>query len=159
MFNEEIYAKIQCSETSGDNHSACITYDKDETDYLYISNSYGNIISYDLKKKKIKSIIYLGSDLYYIISWDLNSLIVTQYDSEYLGIVFLDKSKNKVINNKIKCNYHLICLKKMLLNEKEEILFTAGEKNNNVYIFCFHLFQILQIEESQNSDNFNSKIK
>ena len=59
---------------------------------------------------------------------------MTQYDSEYLGIVCLDKSKNKVFNNKIKCNYELICIKKILLNEKEEIMFTAGEKNNNVYL-------------------------
>ena len=156
LFNEEIYAKIQCSETSGDNRSACLIYNKDETDYLYISNSYGNIISYDLKKKKINSIINLGSNLYNIISWDLNTLIVTQFDSEYLGIVFLDKSKNKVIKNKIKCNYELICLKKMLLNETEEILFTAGEKNNNVYLL-FLSIQDSSIEENQN--NYNSKIK
>lgn len=147
LFNEEIYAKIECSEISGDNRSACIIYDKDETDYLYISNSYGYIISYDLKKKKINSKIYLGCDLYHIISWDLNTLIVTQYDSEYLGIVFLDKNKNKVISNTIKCNYELICLKKILLNEKEEIMFTAGEKNNNVYLL-FSSIPDSSIEES-----------
>ena len=51
LFKEEIYEKIQCSEANGDNSSGCIIYDKDETEYLYTSNSYGYIISYDLKKK------------------------------------------------------------------------------------------------------------
>ena len=158
LFNEEIYAKIQSSETNGDNRSGCIIYDKDETDYLYISNSYGYIISYDLKKKNISSITNLGNDLYHIISWDLNTLIVAQYNSEYLGIVFLDKNKNKLIKNKIKCNYELICIKKILLNEKEEIMFTAGEKNNNVYLL-FSSIPYSSIEESQSKDNINSKIK
>ena len=157
LFNEEIYAKIQCSETRGDNRSACIIYDKDETDYLYISNSSGNIISFDLKKNKITSIIYLHKDLYHIISWDLNTLIVTQYDSEYLGIVFLNQRKNKEIKNTIKCNNELICIKIILLNEKEEIMFTAGEKNNNVYLL-FSSIPDSSIEESQNNDNINSKI-
>ena len=157
LFNEEIYAKIECSETYGDNRSACIIYDKDETDYLYISNSGGYIISYDLNKKNINSTIYLDNDLYHIISWDLNTLIVTQYDSEYLGIVLLDKKRNKIIQDKIKCNYYLICIKKILLNEKEEIMFTAGEKNNNVYLL-FSSFPDSTFEEKKNNDNINNKI-
>ena len=152
LFNEEIYATIKCSQTNGDNRSACIIYDKNETDYLYISNSEGYIISYDLKQKKFDSIIYLGYDLYHIISWDLNSLIVTLYDSDYLGIVILDKKKNKIIKNKIKCNSGLICIKKIILNENEEIMLTAGEKNNNVYLL-FSSTPESSIEEKKSNEN------
>ena len=63
------------------------------------------IVLHVLFMTKMIWIIYLGSDLYHIIYWDLNTLILTQYDSDYLGIVCLDKSKNKVFKNKIKCNY------------------------------------------------------
>ena len=94
LFNEEVYAKIECSGTKGDNRSACIIYNKNDTDYLNISNSNGNIIIYDLKKKEIFSIVNLKSDLYHIIPWDINTLLVTQYNKEYLGIVSFDTKTN-----------------------------------------------------------------
>ena len=129
--NEEIYDKIEISELKGDNRSACIIYNKDNTNYLNISNSNGFIIIYDLVKKSINSILNLNKDLYHIISWDLNNLIVAEYDSEYLVIINLD---NKKAQKLIKCQSSLMCVKKILLNEKEEILITAGENNNNIFV-------------------------
>ena len=129
-FNEIIYAKIECEETKGDNRSACIIYNKNGTDYLNISNSNGYVIIYDLKKKNIISIINLKKDLYHIISWDLSSLIVAEYNTEYLEIINLDLKKKNVI----KCTNNLICVKKIILNETNEILLTSTETNNNVYI-------------------------
>lgn len=132
LFNEEIYDKIECSETKGDNRAASIIYDKDNTDYLIISNCTGNLIVYDLKKKVINKIIKLNKDLYTIVPWDLNTLIVTEYNTEYLGVI--DLNNKKVKSNTIKCNSGLICVKKIILNEKDEILFAAGENSKNVYM-------------------------
>ena len=131
-FNEMIYDKIECSELSGDNRSACIIYNKNNTDYLNISNSNGFIITYDLKKKYIISIINLHKDLYHIIFWDLNNLIVAQYDSEYLVNINLDNKETKELK---KCSKTLMCVKKILLNGKDEILLASGENTKNIYIF------------------------
>ena len=52
-FSEEIYDKIQNESTVGENRSGCIVYNKNNTDYLCITNQYGNIIIYDINIKKI----------------------------------------------------------------------------------------------------------
>ena len=76
-------------------------------------------------------IFNLKKDLYHIIFWDYRYLIVTEYDSEYIEIIDLENKNSK---NEIKCNITLMCVKKILLNEKEEILLTSGENNGNLYI-------------------------
>ena len=132
-FNELIYAKIESDQTIGDNRSACIIYNNNNTDYLYISNSNGYIIDFDLKKKTIITFFCLGPDLdlYHITFWDYNHLIVAEYNTDYLEIINIEKPDIKKI---IKCNSSLMCVKKILLNEKEEILLTSGENNKNIYI-------------------------
>ena len=130
-FTEEIYANIESSETKGDNRSACIIYNKNNIDYLYISNSNGNVIGYDLVNKKIISIYNLNKDLYHIIFWDSENLIVTEYNTEYLEIINIE---NKKARNTIKCDSTLMCVKKILLNQNEEMLITSGENTKNIYL-------------------------
>ena len=158
LFNEEIYDKIQLKETEGDNRSACIIYNKNNTDYLYISNSQGYIIPYDLKKKKVGEIISLNKDLYHIIPWNLDKLIVAQYNTQFLGIVNLDNSDKKYKDpknkNQIKCNKEIICVKKILLNEKDEILLAAGEYNNDLLL----LFPDIPNSSENKDQNINKKI-
>ena len=130
-FTEEVYDKIEKSETKGDNRSACIIYNKDNTDYLYISNSNGNIISYDLIKKNIITIYNLNKDLYHIIFWDYKNLIVAEYDTGDLEIIYIENTKNI---NSIKCNNTIMCVKKILLNQNEEIILASGENTKNLYL-------------------------
>ena len=129
--NEEVYSKIDNSYTKGDNRSCCIIYNKDQNDYLYISNSNGFIIVYCLYTKNIIHYFEINKDLYHIIFWDLNNLIVAQYNSEFLGIIDIN---NKKINNLIKCQKTLMCVKKILLNKTNELLFASGENSSDIFI-------------------------
>ena len=129
--NEEIYSKIENGYTKGDNRSACIIYNKNSTDYLYISNSYGYVIAFDLKEKIVNFNFDLKKDLYHIIFWDINHLIVAQYDSPYLGIIDID---NKKIKNLFEFQDKIACVKKISLNHKEEFLLTSGENTGDIFI-------------------------
>ena len=130
--NEEIYSKIENTYTKGDNRSCCVIYDKNRRDYLYISNCYGYVIVYDLIDKNNIFNFELQKDLYHIIFWDLNHLIVAQYDNTYLGVIDID---NKKTDDLIKCQSNLICVKKIKLNNKDELLFTSGENTGEIFIF------------------------
>ena len=132
-FSEEIYAKIDHMTLKGDNRSACIIYNKNNTDYLNISNSYGNVIIYDLRNRFINHIFNLNKELYHIIAWDLSNLIIAEYNSGFLRIVNID---NKTNNYLVKCQSYLICVKKALLNGKDELLITAGENSKDIFLFC-----------------------
>ena len=132
-FSEEIYAKIENIELRGDNRSACIIYNKNNTDYLNISNSCGYVLIYDLKNRVVNHIFNLNKELYHIIAWDLSNLIIAEYNSGFLRVVNID---NKRDNYLVKCQKYLICVKKALLNEKEEILITAGENIRDIYLYC-----------------------
>ena len=52
-FNEELYDKIEKSFTYGENRSGCIVYNKNNTDYICVTNENGYIIIYDLNIKRI----------------------------------------------------------------------------------------------------------
>ena len=129
--NEEVYSKIENSYTKGDNRSCCIIYNKNNNDYLYISNCNGYIISYCLNTKNVINNYNINNDLYHIIFWDLNNLIFAQYNSEYLGIIDIEKNNTK---NLIKLKKTIMCIKKILLNKTDEILFASGEDNTDIFI-------------------------
>ena len=129
--NEEVYSKIENSYTKGDNRSCCIIYNKNDNDYLYISNSNGYVIEYCLNTKVVMYNFDINKDLYHIIFWDLNNLIVAQYNSEYLGLVDI---KNKNIKNLIKCRKTFMCVKKILLNKNNEILLASGEDSTDIFV-------------------------
>ena len=129
--NEEVYSKIENSYTKGDNRSCCIIYNKNDNDYLYISNSNGYVIEYCLNTKVVMYNFDINKDLYHIIFWDLNNLIIAQYNSEYLGLVDI---KNKNIKNLIKCRKTFMCVKKILLNKNNEILLASGEDSTDIFI-------------------------
>ena len=129
--NEEVYSKIETSYTKGDNRSCCIIYNKNNNDYLYISNCNGYIISYCLNTKNVINNYNINNDLYHIIFWDLNNLIFAQYNSEYLGIIDIEKNNTK---NLIKLKKTIMCVKKILLNKTDEILFASGEDNTDIFI-------------------------
>ena len=129
--NEEVYSKIENSYTKGDNRSCCIIYNKNNNDYLYISNCNGYIISYCLNTKNVINNYNINNDLYHIIFWDLNNLIFAQYNSEYLGIIDIEKNNTK---NLIKLKKTIMCVKKILLNKTDEILFASGEDNTDIFI-------------------------
>jgi WD40 repeat protein len=82
--NEDIYSKIENSYTKGDNRSCCIIYNKNNNDYLYISNSNGYVIEYCLNTKTVMYNFDINKDLYHIIFWDLNNLVIAEYNSEYV---------------------------------------------------------------------------
>ena len=129
--NEEVYSKIENSYTKGDNRSCCIIYNKNDNDYLYISNSNGYVIEYCLNTKVVMYNFDINKDLYHIIFWDLNNLIISQYNSEYLGLVDI---KNKNIKNLIKCRKTFMCVKKILLNKNNEILLASGEDSTDIFV-------------------------
>jgi len=129
--NEEVYSKIENSYTKGDNRSCCIIYNKNDNDYLYISNSNGYVIEYCLNTKVVMYNFDINKDLYHIIFWDLNNLIIAQYNSEYLGLVDI---KNKNIKNLIKCRKTFMCVKKILLNKNNEILLASGEDSTDIFV-------------------------
>ena len=129
--NEEVYSKIENSNTKGDNRSCCIIYNKNDNDYLYISNSNGYVIEYCLNTKVVMYNFDINKDLYHIIFWDLNNLIIAQYNSEYLGLVDI---KNKNIKNLIKCRKTFMCVKKILLNKNNEILLASGEDSTDIFV-------------------------
>ena len=129
--NEEVYSKIENTYTKGDNRSCCIIYNKNDNDYLYISNSNGYVIEYCLNTKIVMYNFDINKDLYHIIFWDLNNLIIAQYNSEYLGLVDI---KNKNIKNLIKCRKTFMCVKKILLNKNNEILLASGEDSTDIFV-------------------------
>ena len=129
--NEEVYSKIENTYTKGDNRSCCIIYNKNDNDYLYISNSNGYVIEYCLNTKVVMYNFDINKDLYHIIFWDLNNLIIAQYNSEYLGLVDI---KNKNIKNLIKCRKTFMCVKKILLNKNNEILLASGEDSTDIFV-------------------------
>ena len=130
-FSEEIYDKIQNEKTAGDNRSGCIIYNKENSDYLCISNQNGYITIYDLIKKKISKVIKVDGDLYHIISWNLKYLIVAVHNNKCLSIVDIKEKKIKAI----KSSASLICVKKFMLNEEEVIFCAGGQGFNSLYIY------------------------
>ena len=131
-FSEEIYDKIENERTKGENRSGCITYNKDNTDYLSVTNENGFIIIYDLIKKKIFKIFSSSGELYHIISWNLNYLIMAVHNYDSLWIISFDGKINK---SALKSNAHLICVKKFILNGKEVMFCAGGQGFNSLYIY------------------------
>ena len=131
-FSEEIYDKIENENTNGENRSGCVIYNKDNTDYLCITNQYGNIIIYDLIAKKILKTIKTGIEFYHIISWNLQYLIVAAYGDNSLWIVDFDENIKKSVFKSIN---HPICVQKMILNGEEVILCAGGQGYNSLYIY------------------------
>ena len=131
-FLEEIYDKIENEKTKGDNRHACITYNRNNIDYLNIINENGFIIIYDLTNKIINKSLKINSELYNIIDWNYNYLIFSQYNKDYLGILNLN---NKPIEKNIKCEKNIICIKNIILNKNEELIIAAGDYSSNIYIF------------------------
>ena len=131
-FSEEIYDKIENEYTSGENRSGCIIYNKDNTDYLCITNCYGNIIIYDLKVKKVFKTIQTKVEFYHIISWNLKYLIVAAYGNDAIWIMDFDENIKK---DAFKSVNHPICVQKMILNGEEVILCACGQGYNSLYIY------------------------
>ena len=131
-FNEELYDKIERSFTYGENRSGCIVYNKNNTDYLCVTNENGYIIIYDLNIKRIIKIIKADTEFYDIISWNLKYLIVTAYSKNSLWIVDFD---GNIKIDSFKGVNHVICVKKFLLNGEEIILCAGGQGFNSLYIY------------------------
>ena len=131
-FNELLYDTIKNDQTLGENRSGCIVYNKNNTDYLCITNENGFIIIYDLNIKKIYKIIKTNGEFYHIISWNLKYLILAVHNHDSLWVVDFDGKINKTT---FKSNAHLICVKKFILNEQEIILCAGGQGFNSLYIY------------------------
>ena len=144
-FNEEIYAEINNEKTIGDNRYACITYDKDNKDFLTISNERGYIIIYDLQKKNIFKFFNIKDQLYNIINWKNDYLICSQ--KNFLRIIDI---KNKSISNFIECEKNIICIKYIVLNQKDELIIAAGANSPNIFI----LFSLSSITDKGDDISF-----
>ena len=131
-FSEELYDKIENDNTVGENRSGCIVYNKNNTDYLCITNQYGKIIIYDLTYKKIFKIISTDGEFYHIISWNLKYLIVAVHSKNSLWVVDFD---GKIDKTTFKNVDHAICVKKFILNGDEIILCAGGQGFNSLYIY------------------------
>jgi hypothetical protein len=72
------YNKIEYPEITGNNYSACISYNKNDTDILCIINESKNIVFYDLLK----------NNLYLIVKTNDNALVnVCEFNPNYLIIL------------------------------------------------------------------------
>ena len=131
-FSEEIYDKIQNESTVGENRSGCIVYNKNNTDYLCITNQYGNIIIYDINIKKIFKTIKTNGEFYHIMPWNSDLLIAAVHNLNSLWIINFN---GKIDKNTFKSDAHLICVKKFILNEEEIILCAGGQGFNSLYIY------------------------
>ena len=98
------YNIIKNSDLKGENKSACIVYNKNETDILCISNENGNIIFYDLFKKSIISVIKVKDNkLRQICAYNEKYLIVISQTGFILIIDYnLKKIINKISSKKLK---------------------------------------------------------
>ena len=132
-FSEELYDKIENKETYGENRSGCIVYNKDNTDYLIITNQYGYLIIYDLIKKSIFKTISSDGDFYHITPWNLNYFIVAVHNYNALWIVDFDGEIDK--KTFTKADAHLICVKHFILNGEEVIFCAGGQGYNSLYIY------------------------
>ena len=131
-FNELVYDTIKNENTIGVNRSGCIVYDKNNTDYLCITNENGYIIIYDLNIKKIYKTLITNGEFYHIISWNLEYLIVAVHNLDALWIVDFNGKVNKTT---FKSEAHLICVKKFILNGEEVIFCAGGQGFNSLYIY------------------------
>lgn len=96
FLNEIIFNQIKNKEFKGNNCSACIIYNKNDTDILCISNEKGKIIFYDLFNKMITSIIYINdNNLRQICEYNNNYLIVV---SETGFFLIIDSNLKKIIH-------------------------------------------------------------
>ena len=132
-FSEELFDKIENGKTYGENRSGCVVYNKNNTDYLCITNQYGYIIIYDLNAKTIVKTIPTDGEFYHIIPWNLEYLIVAVHSKDSLWIVDFNGNIDK--NTFTNLNEHPICVKKSILNGDEVILCSGGEDNNSLYIY------------------------
>ena len=107
-------------------------YNKNNTDYLCITNENGFITIYDLNIKKIYKVIKTNGEFYHIISWNLKYLIVAVHNHDSLWVVDFDGKINKTT---FKSKAHLICVKKFILNEQEILLSAGGQDFNSLYIY------------------------
>lgn len=96
--NTKDFIKIEYPEITGNNYSACILYNKNDTDILCIINEDNNIVFYDLLK----------NSLYLNIKTNVNALVnVCEYNQNYLiilsknGHILVFDYNNKKIITKI----------------------------------------------------------
>ena len=131
LFNEDIYDKIKTEMTRGDNTYARITCDKDNNEFLTISNERGSIILYDLKKKNIIKCFNLKEEIYTFINLNNDYIICSQSSKDYLRLIDL---KKYTINKFIDCDNNIICIKFIILNKKEELIIAAGKKDSKIML-------------------------
>ena len=131
-FSEELFDKIENDNTYGENRSGCVVYNKNNTDYLCITNQYGYIIIYDLNTKTIIKTIATDGEFYHIIPWNLEYLIVAVHSKDSLWIVDFDGKINK---STFKSVDHAICVQKFVLNGEEIVLCAGGQGFNSLYIY------------------------
>ena len=131
-FSEEVFDKIENENTYGENRSGCVVYNKKNTDYLCITNQYGNIIIYDLNSKTIFKTIHTDGEFYHIISWNLQYLLVAVHSKDALWIVDFEGNIKK---STFKSVDHAICVQKFILNGEEIVLCAGGQGFNSLYIY------------------------
>ena len=98
------FKEIKIDEVKGSNYSACIIYNKNNTDILCISNENGNIIIYDLLKGKIDYIIKIkDTKLRHICEYNNQYIIVVSETGFFLIIDLNDKKIiSKIASEKLK---------------------------------------------------------
>lgn len=129
IFYNEIYAKLE--EKRYKNYSSGFVHKKNGIDYLFVSNSFGEIDIWDLIDKILVRKIKINNKcdnirLYGLLLWKENYLIVNDDTDRALGII--DLKYNKVvslINNKHKESVR--CIKRLSHPKYGECLLTGGD--------------------------------
>ena len=104
IFDTKInFLRIECDDIIGNNHSAFVIYNKNNTDILGIINEKGRIVFYDLLNDKIISVVKINennlvnscqfNDKYFIFLSKNGSFLVFDYDQQ--------KIINKIKSNRL----------------------------------------------------------
>ena len=121
--NDELYVKINDYEYDIAYYYCEVIYNKKGSDLLCICDSEGFITLYDLCNKKIKKKFRVDKPSYALNVWNDKNLIVSAKNK----INIIDLDENKIISS-FHTNEKVVikCIKKGILNEKENLLFFAG---------------------------------
>ena len=123
MNDEKLYAKINDYEYDIAYYYCEIIYNKNGEDLLCICDSEGFITLYDLFNKKIKNKFRVDKPSYSLNVWNEKKIIIAAKNK----IRVIDIDENKIISS-FNTNEKVVvkCIKKAILNEKENLLFFAG---------------------------------
>ena len=117
IFDKKLdFIKLEYTEITGNNYSACILYNRKQCDYLCIVNENMNIVFYDLLNNNLSSVVKINDNaLINICEYNEEYLIVLSKNGHFMVLDYYNKKIISKIN--INANNKIKTLK--LINHKE----------------------------------------